>query len=328
VEISLQMIRSGGSRVVAVARDITARKLAEIEREHIYNEAVAAVRARDDFLSVASHELRGPLSALELRLEALIRMAGNRSLCSSMPAEQFHDRLCAALAQADRLAHLVGELLEVSRIVEGQLHLDLREVDLTGIARDVVARFREPGGRAGSTIALHAAGPVVGHWDAMRLQQVMTHLISNAVKFGAGKPIDVSVSTDGRYAHLAVRDHGIGVAPEDVDRIFHRFERTAAARAYDGLGMGLYMVRQIVEAHGGKIRVESGADAGSTFVADLPLDPIPEKAGPAPPDSPGERGGTHGAGGGSAGAPATRAPPRSASEGPMSPSTSSSVDGA
>jgi PAS domain S-box-containing protein len=270
IEVLFQLIRSDGGRVVAIGRDISGRKLAELERQHLYEEAVAAVRARDEFLTIASHELRGPLSALELRLASLVR--GLSSNAEGTSREQVHARAAAAAKQADRLAQLVGELLDVSRITAGKLRLDRRSTDLAGLARDVVARFQEEAHRAGSTVEVHAPDPVVGVWDPLRVEQVVTNLVSNALKFGEGKPIEVTISRAGPNARAAVRDHGIGIAHEDLDRVFHRFERTAQAATYAGLGMGLYIARQIVEAHGGKIHVESEPNLGSTFVADLPLE--------------------------------------------------------
>jgi signal transduction histidine kinase len=180
--------------------------------------------------------------------------------------------VCAAAAQADRLACLVGQLLDVSRATAGQLHLDRHPTDIGALAREVAGRFANEAEAAGSSLDVHAEESVIGAWDALRLEQVLTNLVSNAVKFGAGKPVEVRVCRVDRSARLIVCDHGIGIARKDLDRIF-RFERTAEAAAYSGLGMGLYLVRQIVEAHGGTIRVESAPNAGSTFIAQLPIEP-------------------------------------------------------
>jgi PAS domain S-box-containing protein len=270
IEVSLQFIQADTGRVVAIARDVTSRKLADLERQHLYDEAVAAVRARDEFLTVASHELRGPLSALELRLTTLQR-ASEPGAHDTSSAEQMHSRICAASSQADRLAVLVGELLDVSRITAGKLELSRRTIDLAALARDVAGRFGDEAQKVGSPIEVHADGRVQGQWDPLRLEQVLTNLVSNALKFGGGSPVDVTVGRAGANARLAVRDRGIGIAPEDMERVFQRFGRTAAAATYAGLGMGLYIARQIVEAHGGTIRVESAPGKGSTFVAELPM---------------------------------------------------------
>jgi signal transduction histidine kinase len=183
-----------------------------------------------------------------------------------------HARVCAASAQADRLAHLVGTLLDVSRITSGRMDLHRGRVDLAALARQVVSHFHELAERAGSTLELHADSPVEGSWDRLRVEQVLTNLVSNAIKFGGAKPVEVTVCRAGPHGRVTVRDHGIGIAAEDLDRVFHRFERTSAAAKYAGLGMGLYIARQIVEAHGGIIRAESAPNVGTTFVTDLPIE--------------------------------------------------------
>ena len=143
-------------------------------------------------------------------------------------------------------------------------------MDLAELARDVVARFHEQLERAGCDLRLTAEEPTRGSWDRALLDQVLTNLISNAIKFGAGAPIDVVVEPRRGSARLTVRDRGIGIATEDVRRIFGRFERAVSARHYGGLGLGLFVSRQIVEAHGGRIAVESRAGEGSTFTVELP----------------------------------------------------------
>lgn len=271
VELSLQYIRIDGGRVVAIARDITNRKRAEAERELLYRQALEAIRARDEFLSVASHELKTPLTSLRLQVELLLRSA--RRAAVRRP-EQIQGKLEVAIRQVDRLARLVEELLDVSRIKTGRLALEPEEIDLVALVRDVVARFSNDAARAGSRLDLAAEGPVVGTWDRLRIEQVLTNLISNALKFGAGRPVEVTIRSHGPLAEVEVRDHGIGIAPEDVERIFHRFERAVSARAYGGLGLGLYIARQLVEAHGGTIRVDSRPNEGARFTVELPLQPV------------------------------------------------------
>lgn len=247
------------------------------EREHLLAreraaraEAEAAVRARDVFVSVASHELRTPLTTLRLQVDALSRAAtGAPSGASGRPLDA---RLAVVRRQIDRLELLIGELLDVSRISAGGLVLRIEPVDLTDVVREVIGRFTEAGRSAGSAISLDAPGPIVGRWDRMRLDQVTTNLLSNALKYGAGQPIAFQLAVGGGRARLNVRDRGIGIAREQQARLFQPFERLVSERHYGGLGLGLWITRRIVERMSGSIRVESERGEGSTFIVELPLD--------------------------------------------------------
>jgi PAS domain S-box-containing protein len=248
--------------LVGIARDITARKQTELA-------LAEAVSIRDEFLSIASHELRTPLSVLALELGALER----KLRAAALPPEAVPwQKLARASRQADRLNRLVDSLLEVSRITTGGLRLEPEQVDLSALAQEVADRFSEESARAGSAIVVHTPVPVTGHWDPLRLEQVLTNLLSNALKFGAGKPIELRVSGEGA-ARLVVADQGIGIAAQDLPRIFGRFERAVPTRNFGGLGLGLYIVKQIVDAHGGHIRARSGNSGGTTFEVELPLPP-------------------------------------------------------
>ena len=246
---------------VALGQELGQRIGAAIDNALLYRDAQDAIRVRDEFLSVASHELRTPLTTLKLQIAGLSGAGDPR-------------RVGAALAsmnrQVDRLALLIHNLLEVSRLGAGRFTIECRAMDLAELARDVVARFHEQLERAGCDLRLTAEEPTRGSWDRALLDQVLTNLISNAIKFGAGAPIDVVVEPRRGSARLTVRDRGIGIATEDVRRIFGRFERAVSARHYGGLGLGLFVSRQIVEAHGGRIAVESRAGEGSTFTVELP----------------------------------------------------------
>lgn len=270
VEVSYQYVLvEGGGRIVAVARDITERKQAEIERELLYRQVVDALRERDEFLSLASHELRTPLTALKLNVQSLLRPSSEGQALAADAA----NRLQLVARQVDRLGHLVDELLDVSRIRTGRLELAIEEADLASIVRDVVKVMADDAARAGSVVTCVAESPVIGQWDGSRLEQVVTNLLSNAIKYGGGKPIDVLVEKHGSGARLTIRDHGIGIAVEDRERIFERFERAVSLQRYAGLGLGLYITHTIVAAHGGTIRVESDPGLGSTFVVELPEEP-------------------------------------------------------
>ena len=280
IDVSLQLIRIGADRIVSIARDITERKHTQLERELLYREAVDAIRARDEFLSVASHELRTPLSALQLQIQTLLQ-APRRLPQAVLSPEQMKPKLEMAQRQIERLTRLIGELMDVSRITAGRLRLEPEEVDLSAVVRDVVGRLGEEVRRTQSNIEVSAMIPVVGMWDRIRVEQVVTNLLTNACKFGGGKPIDITVEERGPIGRLVVVDHGIGIASEDLERIFHRYEQAISSRAFGGLGLGLYIARQIIEAHGGTIRVESQPGAGSTFTVDLPKGATTSKEGAA-----------------------------------------------
>ena len=243
-----------------VTRDLTERRHAEEERLRLA-QAQEAVRLRDEFLSIASHELKTPLTALTLQMQAARRSIEG-------PAGQRLDR---ALRSADRLAELIETLLDVSRIVSGKLTLKMEPGDLAELAQEVIDRMTPSAAHAGIPLTLHVDGPLPGCWDALRMSQVLTNLVSNALKYGMSSPVDVVVRREGETAIIEVCDRGPGVPPQDLERIFGRFERAASARNYGGLGLGLYVTRQIVEAHGGSIVAENRPSGGAKFTVKVPL---------------------------------------------------------
>jgi PAS domain S-box-containing protein len=232
------------------------------EQKQAHEQSRAALRLRDEFLSIASHELRTPLTTLRLQMDGLVRLA-------AAPRESREARLSqkidAAVRQVDRLSSLIDSLLDVSRVSTGQLRLQREIFDLAETARDVVERWREAAAAAGSELRWTLDGPVIASWDRMRLEQVLINLISNAIKYGAGKPIDVVIDTEQPEVRLSVSDRGIGIDVDDQQRIFGRFERAVAVDNYGGLGLGLYIARQIAEGHGARIEVDSRPGVGSTF---------------------------------------------------------------
>jgi PAS domain S-box-containing protein len=245
---------------LATATDIDDQKKAE----DLLREAVVL---RDDFLSVASHELRTPLTALKLEVSNLLRLA-------RLDAGSERARLIAKVeridAQTARLRGLIDDLLDVSSLAAGQLQLQIAAVDLAEVVAEVGARFIDEAARLGSRLTIDARERAIGCWDRERLEQVVSNLISNAVKYGDGKPIEVTVRAEGAHARLTVRDQGLGIAPRDQERIFGRFERAANSGNFGGIGLGLWIVKQIVNVFGGAVSVESAPGAGSTFRVELP----------------------------------------------------------
>ncbi len=252
------------------AEDLARRAALAVDNGRLYREAQQAVRVREEFLQVASHELKTPLTPLSLKLQMLARAA------ESLPRERF-PRLSGDLdmmrQQVQRLSSLMDELLDISRINAGRFSLTLEVVDLCALVRDAAARFEPEALRLGGRLRVDVPEPLVGVWDRQRLEQVLTNLLSNALKYGGGRPVLARVWSEGRLACISVRDEGIGIAPEALSRIFEKFERAVSERHYGGLGLGLYITRQIVEALGGTIRVESAPHQGSTFTVKLPLSP-------------------------------------------------------
>ena len=234
-----------------------------VEERGRSEQAEAALRERDEFISVAAHELRTPLTALQLKLQGL-----EHGLAAADPRR--FQRLEGAVRQTERLSRLIDRLLDVSRIAQGRLDLWLEEFDLAVLVRQVADNFREPAAQARAPLELQLPEKAEGSWDRLRIEQVLVNVLSNAVKYGAGKPVSVKLEVEQERVRLAVRDQGIGIPAEDVSRIFGRFQRAASIRNYGGLGLGLYITRHIVEAHRGTIAVASSVGEGSTFSIDLP----------------------------------------------------------
>jgi signal transduction histidine kinase len=249
-----------------------AKTLAEDDLRVALERAREAVAARDAFLLVAAHELRTPLNTLQLQVQSFLSSA------SAHADEKTNGRLRRVQAQVDRLSKLVNDLLDVSRILGRRPALELADVDLAALVNEIVVREKESLVRAKCAIRLDAPGPVIGRWDRQRLDQVVTNLLSNAMKFGVGKPIRIAVKVDESTARLVVEDEGIGISPEDRSRIFNRFERAVSERNFGGLGLGLWIVRQVVEAHGGTITVDSEVGSGARFTVELPRS-APQAAG-------------------------------------------------
>ncbi len=253
---------------VIVFRDVTERLQIERERARLVRELEEAISARDDFLSIASHELRTPLTPIRLSVQSLKRKG--QSLAAVIP-KGLAAQLETMDRQVGRLDTLINELLDVSRITVGRLDLEISEFDVAALMREVVGRFQQELDWGHHTVTLDLGGPVIGCWDRLRLDQVVSNLLSNAMKYGGErKLIEMGVSTGPAGVEVWVRDHGVGISPEDQDRIFERFERLISVRHFGGFGLGLWIVRQIVEAHGGRVRVQSAPGEGSTFTVEVP----------------------------------------------------------
>jgi signal transduction histidine kinase len=217
-----------------------------------------------ELVGEAAHELGNPLMALQLRL--------HRLRAQTDPGAPVAAGLTQAEREARRMGLLLHDLLDLSRLSAGPLALALEEVELTALLHEVAARFSEQAAAAGSALVVKADGPVHGRWDRQRLERITTNLLSNALKFGQGHPVEVHLRTEGPFVRLEVRDQGLGISPEAQERLFGRFER-AGDTHHPGTGLGLYIVRQLVETHGGSVHVSSRPGHGATFSVTLPLLP-------------------------------------------------------
>ncbi|WP_375745990.1 ATP-binding protein [Corallococcus interemptor] len=253
----------------ALAQELARRAAMALDNARLYQQAQLAVGLRDEFLSIASHELKTPVTSLQLSVQGLMRLARAGALRTA-PVESVTHSLEVIERQAKRMAKLVNTLLDVSRIHAGRLELEFEEVDLAALVRDVAARFAPELATSGTRLQLHADTAMPGVWDRSRLDQIVTNLLSNAIKYGEGRPIEVRVAGDAVTARLEVRDQGIGIPAERHTRIFRAFERAVSSRHYGGLGLGLHIVNQLVERLGGSVRVESEAGQGATFTVELP----------------------------------------------------------
>ena len=270
VKVPLRDATGAAYGLCGVSTDITQRVEAEKERERLLHEAREALRIRDEFLNIASHELNTPLTPLRLQVQLLRRRLEDPTLATNPKLQGLPRLLDIANHSVERLEKLVSELLDVARIGSGKLSLALDDVDLTTLAREAADGLQHALTAAGCTVDLIADEPVVGQWDRFRIEQVFVNLLANAIKYGMGKPITVGVRRVGPRAEIWVEDHGIGIPRADQGRIFERFERAVSSRSFGGLGLGLYIARQIVEAHGGTIHVRSEPGEGATFTVELP----------------------------------------------------------
>jgi signal transduction histidine kinase len=256
-----------GTKDIGLAANLAERLALSVENARLYEGAQQALRLREDFISVASHELNTPITSLLLGLQTL----GTYGRNGGIAPEEADKVLVRAERQCLHLRALVNQLLDVSRIQAHKLSLDLSDIELGELVREVATRLQPDLERARCPITIDVPEPVRGRWDRLRLEQVIGNLLSNALKYGACKPIEVHVFQTGKAAFVRVRDLGIGIPLEQQKAIFDRFGRGVTSHHYSGLGLGLYIANEIVHALGGQIRVESRPGAGALFEVELPI---------------------------------------------------------
>ncbi|MBC7602257.1 MAG: hybrid sensor histidine kinase/response regulator [Ramlibacter sp.] len=225
-----------------------------------------SIEMRDDFVSMVSHELRTPLNTLYLQTQLRRRVATGATLTpTQLTAVVERDE-----AQIRNMVRLIDDMLDVSRLRKGTLAIQPAAADLAVTVQRVVEAYADQSASVGCPIQLTSPPSVPGVWDEFRIEQVIANLLTNAMRYGGGKPVHVTVEATGQEATVVVRDQGIGIAPQDQARIFEQFERAVGKQLAPGLGLGLYITRQIVDAHGGRIGVQSSAGEGSMFTVRLP----------------------------------------------------------
>lgn len=240
-----------------------------LHRTKLYEKAKEAVQVRDEFLSIASHELRTPLTPLKLKLQTLARQIKKGNIHGG---EQYLPVIDSLERQVKRLTDLIDDLLDVSRISAGKLTLKKEAFNIYEAMEEVISQYNTQLKNSHPVINFTGDTSLMGDFDKVRFEQVFINLLTNAAKYAPGKPVHISLDRRDDFAEIKVRDEGPGISEENQKRIFDRFERVKDRDNIGGLGLGLYISRQIVEAHGGKIYVESSSGEGSTFIVLMPLE--------------------------------------------------------
>lgn len=261
---------NGKAGVCVIATDLT-QQIRFKEYEILAVELEEAVKARDEFISIASHELKTPLTSLMLQTQL------HKKMIQKKDSNAFDEMKIVKLVEqteilTKKLSRLVEDMLEITRIKSDKLSIHKVIMDLGKLTNDIINRMDAQLMFAGGKKPITKTSKAVGLWDPMRIEQVISNLLNNAIKYGKGSSIEVTVSSSKGIARFSIKDEGIGISKEDQSKIFKRFERAVHANEISGLGLGLYISQQIIEAHKGRIWVESQIGKGSTFYFELPMD--------------------------------------------------------
>jgi PAS domain S-box-containing protein len=269
--ISTESNRSYSGRDLPLIEDLARRAACAIDNAKLYQEAQKVIQMREDFLAVASHELKTPITAHRLQLQMMRRILNG---CKNHQ-DPIYMKLNRFLEMSDyeiiRLSQLINNLFDMTRISIGSLVLEKSKMDLRSLVQRIVEHHTAASALSRRQICLCADEVVIGHWDYVRLEQVVVNLLSNAIKYGCDRKIEIFVKSENKKAVLIVLDHGLGIPKEFQSKIFDRFERATSEKKASSLGLGLYIVKQIVNAHGGTIEVKSKLNQGSAFRVELPL---------------------------------------------------------
>ncbi|VVO52582.1 Sensor histidine kinase RcsC [Pseudomonas fluorescens] len=262
----------------AMKQQVEALEQAQREQEALLqqlqstqSELEQAVRMRDDFMSIVAHEVRTPLNGLILETQ-LRKMHLARDNAAAFTLDKMHAMVDRDERQIKSLIRLIEDMLDVSRIRTGKLSIRPNSFDLVQLVSNLLQNFAAQIEAAETTVSFEADMPVKGCWDEFRIEQVISNLLTNALRYGGRSPIQVRVYRQGNEARVEVQDHGIGISAENQKRIFQQFERVSAKTVVAGLGLGLFISEQIVAAHGGSIVVESQINEGALFRVCLPIE--------------------------------------------------------
>lgn len=254
---------------LSLAEELGRRAGIAIENSLLYAAAQNAIKARDEFVSIASHELKTPITSLKMQLQMLLRTINVDTGASPSP-QKLQKTLENSTHQVDRLTILIEDLLDVTRIEKGKLTYNFEQVNISELVTEMVERFTEDFKRAHCALEVEIEDGVFCFCDLYRIEQVVTNLFTNAIKYGSENPVKITVAQEEGHAIFAVKDNGMGIPKEKHSKIFERFERAISSTNISGLGLGLYISKQIIDAHQGSIKVESELNQGATFKVSLP----------------------------------------------------------
>lgn len=230
-----------------------------------------ALQSRDEFMSICSHELKTPLTSLKMQLQIVDRIRSKQGDGVAFSVERMDKFLIQADRSIDRIVHLVNDMLDISRVATGRLSLNLERVNISELTKEVLERLSPLMEMSNCEVILQSTQELYAEVDKYRIEQVLTNLLTNAAKYAPEKPVRVSVTKKENFVLVSVQDHGEGISDSDQKRIFERFERAVSHHTVSGLGLGLYISKEIIDMHFGTIKVESKMGEGSTFTIGLPL---------------------------------------------------------
>ena len=253
-----------------VKRQVEALEQSRRELRATQAELERSLKMRDDFMSMVAHELRTPLNTLFLETQ-LRGMQLDKGNLAAFSADLLRTMVARDARQIQSMIRLINDMVDVSRIRSGKLSIRPAETELSALLTRIVSDLAQRTEAAGASMELHAPEPVTGWWDEFRVEQIIINLLTNALRYGGSKPVKITLALNASMAEIEVRDQGVGIAPEDQMRIFNPFERAGTKDVREGLGLGLYIARQLAESHGGSLDVQSTPNQGAAFRLCLPL---------------------------------------------------------